>query len=112
MLFAWVVFKLPGFRTLSSRRTLLADAILSSITGILVTVLVLKSQSLELGSAISETLSQWSLSEAYGANVVNVILVDFRAMDTWGEICVLTIAALGVWALASTANQKNKEDAK
>jgi multicomponent Na+:H+ antiporter subunit A len=31
--------------------------------------------------------------------VVNVILVDFRALDTLGEITVLATAALGVWAL-------------
>jgi len=34
-----------------------------------------------------------------GANVVNVILVDFRGFDTFGEITVLVIAALGAAAL-------------
>jgi len=34
-----------------------------------------------------------------GHNVVNVILVDFRGYDTFGEISVLTIAALGIYAL-------------
>ncbi|MFA7668314.1 MAG: hydrogen gas-evolving membrane-bound hydrogenase subunit E, partial [Burkholderiaceae bacterium] len=34
-----------------------------------------------------------------GANVVNVILVDFRAFDTLGEITVLGIVALSVYAL-------------
>jgi len=34
-----------------------------------------------------------------GANVVNVILVDFRAFDTFGEITVLAIVALSVYAL-------------
>ena len=34
-----------------------------------------------------------------GANVVNVILVDFRGFDTMGEITVLALAALGVWTL-------------
>ena len=36
---------------------------------------------------------------AKGENVVNVILVDFRSMDTLGEIAVLAIAAFGVLAL-------------
>jgi multicomponent Na+:H+ antiporter subunit A len=31
--------------------------------------------------------------------VVNVILVDFRALDTLGEITVLSVAAIGVYAL-------------
>ena len=37
--------------------------------------------------------------EGGGRNVVNVILTDFRALDTLGEITVLTVAALGVIAL-------------
>ena len=34
-----------------------------------------------------------------GANVVNVILVDFRGFDTLGEVAVLGLAAMGVWTL-------------
>lgn len=34
-----------------------------------------------------------------GANVVNVILVDFRGFDTFGEITVLALAGLGIYAL-------------
>ncbi|WP_375176377.1 monovalent cation/H+ antiporter subunit A [Marinobacter mobilis] len=34
-----------------------------------------------------------------GTNVVNVILVDFRGFDTLGEITVLAIAALGIYAM-------------
>ncbi|WP_347267628.1 monovalent cation/H+ antiporter subunit A [Paracoccus sp. (in: a-proteobacteria)] len=37
-----------------------------------------------------------------GDNVVNVILVDFRGYDTFGEITVLGIAALTIFALTET----------
>ena len=37
-----------------------------------------------------------------GSNVVNVILVDFRGFDTFGEITVLALAALGIGALLDT----------
>ncbi|MES2990505.1 MAG: monovalent cation/H+ antiporter subunit A [Pseudomonadota bacterium] len=40
-----------------------------------------------------------ALREGGGTNVVNVILVDFRGYDTFGEITVLGIAAVGVLAL-------------
>jgi multicomponent K+:H+ antiporter subunit A len=40
-----------------------------------------------------------SLPGGGGANMVNVILVDFRGYDTFGEITVLGIAAVGVSAL-------------
>lgn len=43
----------------------------------------------------------WSRSvpEGGGRNVVNVILVDFRGYDTYGEITVLGIAGLVIYAL-------------
>jgi multicomponent K+:H+ antiporter subunit A len=40
-----------------------------------------------------------ALPEGGGTNVVNVLLVDFRGFDTMGEITVLTIVALTVYAL-------------
>ena len=40
-----------------------------------------------------------ALSEGGGSNVVNVLLVDFRGFDTLGEITVLAIVALTVYAL-------------
>ncbi|MCD7097955.1 monovalent cation/H+ antiporter subunit A [Stenotrophomonas sp. MMGLT7] len=49
-----------------------------------------------------ELLSR-SLPEAYGRNVVNVILVDFRGFDTFGEITVFAIAGLIVHALLRRA---------
>lgn len=49
--------------------------------------------------SISWYFLEQSLTKGGGSNVVNVILVDFRGYDTWGEITVLGIAALGVLAL-------------
>jgi len=51
-----------------------------------------------------ETISGYYLENSKsgggGTNVVNVILVDFRGFDTFGEIIVLGIAALTIFALA------------
>ena len=49
--------------------------------------------------SISWYFLEKSIPEGGGANAVNVILVDFRGYDTWGEITVLGIAAVGVLAL-------------
>ena len=50
-----------------------------------------------------QTISGYFLDNAKpgggGTNVVNVILVDFRGFDTFGEITVLGIAAMGIYAL-------------
>ena len=55
------------------------------------------------GDTISGEMLARSLPEAYGSNVVNVILVDFRGFDTFGEITVFGIAALIVHALLRRA---------
>jgi len=50
-----------------------------------------------------ETISSYHLEQSKpgggGTNVVNVILVDFRGFDTFGELIVLGIAALAIYAL-------------
>jgi multicomponent K+:H+ antiporter subunit A len=50
-----------------------------------------------------ETISEYHLANSYegggGTNVVNVILVDFRGYDTYGEIIVLGIAGFAIYAL-------------
>ncbi|SMX39225.1 monovalent cation/H+ antiporter subunit A [Octadecabacter ascidiaceicola] len=59
-----------------------------------------------LRDAIATPISEFHLANSYkgggGTNVVNVILVDFRGFDTFGEIIVLGIAALLIYALTET----------
>ena len=59
-----------------------------------------------LRDAVSNPISEFHLANSYkgggGTNVVNVILVDFRAFDTYGEIIVLGIAAILIYALTET----------
>ena len=56
-----------------------------------------------LRDAISSPISSFHVENSYkgggGTNMVNVILVDFRGFDTYGEIIVLGIAALLIYAL-------------
>jgi len=56
-----------------------------------------------IGEPASLEMLARALPEAYGRNVVNVILVDFRGFDTFGEITVFGIAALIVHALLRRA---------
>ena len=50
-----------------------------------------------------QSIADFFVENAYtrsgGTNIVNVILVDFRAFDTFGEITVLSVVALTVYAL-------------
>ena len=50
-------------------------------------------------SAASEFYIENSFIKAKGLNIVNVILVDFRALDTFGEVIVVAIAIIGVGAI-------------
>ncbi len=49
--------------------------------------------------SISPFFLDHALTEGGGTNVVNVMLVDFRGFDTFGEITVLGVVALTVYAL-------------
>jgi multicomponent Na+:H+ antiporter subunit A len=52
-----------------------------------------------MSSELKQFFAETSVPGGKGRNIVNVILVDFRAFDTMGELTVLAIAALGVYAL-------------
>ncbi|WP_375620913.1 MULTISPECIES: monovalent cation/H+ antiporter subunit A [unclassified Bartonella] len=51
------------------------------------------------GTTISDFFLTHAYSDAGGRNVVNVLLVDFRGFDTMGEIVVLGVVSLTVFAL-------------
>jgi multicomponent Na+:H+ antiporter subunit A len=52
-----------------------------------------------------------SLPDGHGRNVVNVILVDFRGLDTMGEITVLSAASIGAVALARVGRRATESRA-
>ena len=62
-------------------------------------VLFNRSGAFQAAQSISGYFLNNSVPSGHGANVVNVILVDFRGFDTMGEITVLALAALGGYAL-------------
>ena len=99
VLFSFVILKLPQIREISRSRTRRWDALVATIAGLAMTLVVWKAMHVQLHAPISPGLVERSATEAYGRNVVNVILVDFRALDTLGEILVLSLACLGVTAL-------------
>jgi multicomponent Na+:H+ antiporter subunit A len=56
---------------------------------------------------ISEEMIRRSAPDGKGNNVVNVILVDFRGLDTLGEITVLVVAGVGAVALARAGRRRS-----
>ena len=102
VMFVSVLQRLPRFDTLSSKLTRVRDLFISVVFGSVMTVLALKALNVEFNHPISKMMIENSFIKAHGKNVVNVILVDFRALDTLGEISVLVIAAMGVFVLLKT----------
>jgi multicomponent Na+:H+ antiporter subunit A len=99
ILFVLAFYHLPHFAQLSPRRARLRDAAIALLVGGLMTLLVLSAVTVTHHPSIAEYFVEQALPEAHGRNIVNVILVDFRGIDTLGEITVLGIAAIGVFAL-------------
>ncbi|MEM8867329.1 MAG: putative monovalent cation/H+ antiporter subunit A [Verrucomicrobiota bacterium] len=106
VLFMFVILRLPPLKTISEKATRLRDGLVSLTFGGLITMLLLMAMHIQFDSAISGKLAEMSYPEAKGKNVVNVILVDFRALDTMGEIVVVTAAALGIAALVTSGFKK------
>ncbi|MEQ9012473.1 hydrogen gas-evolving membrane-bound hydrogenase subunit E [Algiphilus sp.] len=99
ILLVLVLFRMPRFRRLSTVAERARDVVIAVSVGALMTALVW----MVIGGRQFPSIASWflehSVAEGYGRNVVNVILVDFRALDTLGEIFVLALAAVGVYAL-------------
>lgn len=57
---------------------------------------------------VSTEMVERSLPDGNGRNVVNVILVDFRGLDTLGEITVLAVGSIGAVALARAGRRPRR----
>ena len=99
ILFVLVLYKLPRFLKLSRSSNRVRDTVIAACVGVFMTLMVLFATSFELSSELKNYFAGASVPDGKGRNVVNVILVDFRAIDTLGEITVLAVAALGIFAL-------------
>jgi len=74
-------------------------ALIALTTGVATAALLAVTTALPQDAALEEYFNRTSVPEAKGLNVVNVILVDFRAVDTLGEIAVVAAAALALLPL-------------
>ncbi len=96
-----ILLRLPrlGLKPTRPRPKRILDAILATGAGVLVTTLALTVISNDLDRSVTVFFEQNSYLAAHGRNIVNVILVDFRSMDTLGEVIVVAAAGLAGYAL-------------
>ena len=105
-----MLHRLPNLRPIRSVWLRARDLSVSVVLGLGMTLLVLKAMQVQIADTVSRSMVEWSYPLAHGRNVVNVILVDFRALDTLGEIIVLAAAAIGVTALLRRSPSKKESD--
>lgn len=112
ILFVLVLYRLPKYLKITNTRGRLRDGALALSFGMLITVLALEVLNEDINREVSNYYVEHAYVLARGKNIVNVILVDFRGMDTLIEISVLTVAAVGVFSLLGTGLDIKKRGEK
>lgn len=84
----------------------LRDAVVALLVGGGVMLLLLEILRQPLDARLPDFFDANALTEAHGHNVVNVILVDFRGLDTLGEISVVLTAGIAILALIGAARRR------
>jgi multicomponent Na+:H+ antiporter subunit A len=79
------------------------DAVIAVAIGTMIGALLLSVATTETAPSLREYFAEFGPTLGHGRNIVNVILVDFRAFDTLAEITVLATAAIGVRGLLRVA---------
>lgn len=111
ILFVLAFYHLPQFSQLTSNKNRILHAFISLIFGSMMSVLVLSAVGISIYPKISEYFLENAYTLAHGRDIVNVILVDFRGIDTLGEITVLGIAAVGAFALLKLRKETQTNEA-
>ncbi|TCR93228.1 putative monovalent cation/H+ antiporter subunit A [Rhizobium sp. BK376] len=78
---------------------MVVDATIAIACGLGFALFLMRTTEAPLDARLTDFFNHYSKLIAHGANVVNVILVDFRGTDTFGEIAVVTITGLAILAL-------------
>lgn len=99
ILLVLVLHRLPPLALISRAPARVRDLVVALLFGGTMTTLVLVAWGVPFQQQASTFYAERSYTEAHGRNIVNVILVDFRGLDTLGEITVLSVAAIGVYAV-------------
>ena len=99
LIYVLVFRHFPGLGPLSPGLVRARDGLIAIGIGIFISGLLVSVATTETGPRLREYFAEFGPTLGRGRNIVNVILVDFRAFDTLGEITVLATAALGVRGL-------------
>jgi multicomponent Na+:H+ antiporter subunit A len=109
VLFVLVLRRLPDrFESRATAPGRVVRLAVAAAVGVTVFLLALTAAGNRTAEPVSGEMVEQSVPEGGGRNVVNVILVDFRGIDTMGEVTVLAAAAIGSVALARAGRRPRR----
>ncbi len=110
VIFLAIVGRMPfrerDYRTAPQRRH---DVLIAVALGVAATLVLMAVLAQPFDPRLSDFFRAASVPEAQGRNLVNVIIVDFRALDTLGEITVLGLAAIAAAAVVAGLRHTPRE---
>ncbi|MEQ3554763.1 hydrogen gas-evolving membrane-bound hydrogenase subunit E [Pseudonocardia nematodicida] len=114
VVFVFVLRRLPAHfdEPDSERRVRLPKAVLASVGGLLVAGMAVVLSGARTEPAATTESFVANAPEAGATNLISAILVDFRALDTIGEITILLICAAGAASLVLATRYDRKRDGR
>lgn len=85
---------------------------ISVAIGVSMVVMALASNAARTEVPVSAAMAEQALPVGHGRNIVNVILVDIRGLDTLGEATVLATAAMAITAVARAGTKPRRRGPK
>ncbi|OSP56821.1 hydrogen gas-evolving membrane-bound hydrogenase subunit E [Pseudoruegeria sp. SK021] len=112
VLFGVAALRLPVLPSREQEGARWGHAALAIAVGTTVSLILLTVTNGTLDLRLTDYFAAESYPTAFGRNIVNVILVDFRAFDTFGEISVVVVAALSAVALLRQGGKHAKSQSR
>ncbi len=97
-----ILHRLPDYYTPETKQGKFWAMVMAAGMGITTMLGVLALTGHREKSELAKYFLEETYAETHGHNIVNVILVDFRAFDTFGELTVLGMAGLAIASLLNT----------
>jgi len=110
VVFVLAILHMPSNKGEAKSASRFLDASIAGVFGLAMSAIALLAAERPTPNPVSAYFAENSYTQGFGRNVVNVILVDFRSLDTLGEITVLAVAAMGVATLIRIAPRRRPKD--
>lgn len=110
VVFVLAILHMPSNKKEVKSSSRFLDLSIAGVFGLAMSAIALLAAERPTPNPVSAYYAENAYTEGFGRNIVNVILVDFRGIDTLGELTVLAVAAIGVATLIRVAPRRRTRD--